>query len=157
MIKDLLPKGSKEPATTLMSQDPILGEEEMNKIGISKVEGEDGVVETTPRYIKICERLIDRKKIEEIYDYFKAMDRGEKGYISLEGKLKAKVDYEEKFNEMESLRGVSHLVFKDLKSGSNRLTFLDLLRILLVTSNPDDLKVCESWVKEQEQISKITR
>lgn len=120
----------------------------MNKIGISKVEGEDGVVETTPRYIKICERLIDRKKIEEIYDYFKAMDRGEKGYISLEGKLKAKVDYEEKFNEMESLRGVSHLVFKDLKSGSNRLTFLDLLRILLVTSNPDDLKVCESWVKE---------
>ena len=58
---------------------------------------------------------------------------------------------------MESLRGVSHLVFKDLKSGTNRLTFLDLLRILLVTSNPDDLKVCESWVKEQEQISKITR
>ena len=62
--------------------------------------------------------------------------------------LKVNVDYEEKFNEMESLRGVSHLVFKDLKSGSNRLTFLDLLRILLVTSNPDDLKVCESWVKE---------
>ncbi len=42
-------------------------------------------VETTPRYIKICSRVVDRKKIEEIYDYFKMMDRGGKGYISLAG------------------------------------------------------------------------
>ena len=86
MIKDLLPKGTKEAATTLISQEPLLGEEERLKIGLDKTEIEEGVVETTPRYIKICERLIDRKKIEEIYDYFKAMDRGAKGYISLEGR-----------------------------------------------------------------------
>lgn len=73
MIKDLLPR-NKEAISALVTHDTLLAEEERSKLMIEKEE--DGVVETTPRYIKICERLIDRKKIEEIYDYFKAMDRG---------------------------------------------------------------------------------
>lgn len=49
------------------------------------------------------------------------------------------------------------MLFKDLKSGSNRLTFLDLLKVLLVTSNRDDLKILENWMMEQEQIAKTTQ
>lgn len=58
---------------------------------------------------------------------------------------------------MPGMKGISHLLFKDLKSGSNRLTFLDLLKVLLVTSNRDDLKILENWMMEQEQIAKTTQ
>lgn len=53
----------------------------------------EGLIRTTPRYIKICGRLVDRKKIEEIYDYFKSMDRGNKGYVSLQGRGSSDPDY----------------------------------------------------------------
>ncbi len=66
-------------------------------------------------------------------------------------------DYEQSVGEMASLKGVSHLVFKDLKSGADRLTFLDLLRLLLVTSNPEDARVCEHWMREQEHIAENAR
>ena len=61
------------------------------------------------------------------------MDRGGKGHITLE-------DYSKKIGELPALKGVSHLIFKNLKdSKKDHMTFKDFLKVLLVTSVNDDI------------------